>query len=83
MFRNADVGIGHDHHRHLMAQGDLVDLVLHRAGIGINENTGTSAHAQGVSISEIQSRISARPSGSGVERPSSGMAMPGSVEPIR
>ena len=35
---HAEVGVGDHRHRHLAAEGDAVDLVLYRAGVGVDED---------------------------------------------
>ena len=38
MIGHADAVVADDAHRHAAAEGDLVDLLLHRAGIRIHED---------------------------------------------
>ena len=48
ILRHADEAVGDHEHRNLMAVGDAVDLVLDRAGVGIDINAdriGRSGHA--------------------------------------
>ena len=40
MSRNANRAVADDRDRHFMAKGDAVDFVLHRTGIGVDEDAG-------------------------------------------
>jgi hypothetical protein len=38
--RHPKEGVADDPDRHLVAEGDLVDLLLHRTGVGVDQDHG-------------------------------------------
>ena len=48
MIGDADAAVGHDGDRNRVAQGHAVDLLFHRAGIGIDQNGRADGLADGL-----------------------------------